>query len=195
MKMPGALLIKSMIKKSFYFVRHGETDWNSQNRCMGQLDIPLNDNGKNQAIKLKSKISQITFDKIFYSPLLRARETAEIIFKDKEIFKQEVDNLKEWHFGNWQNKRWDSLNIENIDQIYPPNGETKELFFRRTLNGINSCLENSNSSLIIAHSGTFWAICYYAKIENFNIKNCDLIQFIAPNNYNDNWKFEITLKS
>ena len=67
------------IHKSFYFLRHGETDWNKQQRIMGQSDIPLNKNGVLQAKTVAEKIQVLPIDAIVTSPLKRAYATAEII--------------------------------------------------------------------------------------------------------------------
>lgn len=68
-----------------YLVRHGQTNWNLEGRIQGQTNIPLNDKGRKQAQQAKEKLQNIPIDLIICSPLMRARETAEIIEK-KEIF-------------------------------------------------------------------------------------------------------------
>jgi len=60
------------------FVRHGETDWNRQGRFQGTRDIPLNDEGRAQARRLAARWPW-GGDVLLSSPLLRARETAEIL--------------------------------------------------------------------------------------------------------------------
>jgi probable phosphoglycerate mutase len=67
------------LHKSFYFVRHGETDWNKAKKIMGQSDIPLNENGILQAQAVAEKIQALAIDVIVSSPLKRAWTTAEII--------------------------------------------------------------------------------------------------------------------
>ena len=62
-----------------YLVRHGETDWNLQERMQGQADNELNDTGKKQARIVADKLQGITFDAAFSSTLRRAITTAEII--------------------------------------------------------------------------------------------------------------------
>ena len=60
-------------------VRHGETDWNAQERLQGRTDIPLNENGKAQAMKCGEFLAQTSWEAVITSPLKRAKETAEII--------------------------------------------------------------------------------------------------------------------
>lgn len=62
----------------FYFVRHGETDWNRQSKVLGHLDISINQDGSAQAHELKSMLAPLSFDKIVSSDLKRAYDTAEI---------------------------------------------------------------------------------------------------------------------
>lgn len=62
-----------------YVVRHGQTDWNKRKVMQGQTDIPLNEEGIKQAKLLREKLKDITFDAIFCSPLIRAKQTCEII--------------------------------------------------------------------------------------------------------------------
>ena len=79
-------LIGGSIKgKEIYLVRHGETDWNVKGFCQGSRnDIPLNKLGKEQAIKTGKYLSEYRqiddkFDLVLCSPLIRTRETCELI--------------------------------------------------------------------------------------------------------------------
>ena len=58
------------------FIRHGETDWNRQQRFQGQIDVPLNALGHAQAVRLGQRLAVETHDALFSSDLTRARETA-----------------------------------------------------------------------------------------------------------------------
>lgn len=72
---------------NLYIMRHGETDWNKQGKLQGSVDIPLNDFGIELAEKTRDGFQRegITFDKIFSSPYIRARKTAEIIAGESGI--------------------------------------------------------------------------------------------------------------
>lgn len=62
-----------------YLVRHGETDWNVENRIQGRRDLPLNEKGKKQAKRVAENLLHINIDTIYTSPLSRAKETSKII--------------------------------------------------------------------------------------------------------------------
>ena len=61
------------------FVRHGQTDWNRDDRMQGSSDIPLNNTGREQAQAVIHALGDRSWDVVVSSPLLRARETAEIV--------------------------------------------------------------------------------------------------------------------
>ncbi|RDU36746.1 histidine phosphatase family protein [Neobacillus piezotolerans] len=63
----------------FGFIRHGSTAWNKERRAQGSSDIPLDQDGINEARMLADRLSGEEWDAIYASPLLRARQTAEII--------------------------------------------------------------------------------------------------------------------
>lgn len=64
---------------SLWFVRHGETDWNTEGRVQGWTDIPLNERGESQAQELGKSLQLTKFESIVASDLNRARRTAEIV--------------------------------------------------------------------------------------------------------------------
>ena len=81
-------------------IRHGETDWNVIGRLQGREDIPLNENGKTQAKHCGMALKSMTWAAIITSPLLRARQTAEIIAGALNIQEIHDDtNLAERDYG------------------------------------------------------------------------------------------------
>ena len=92
-------------KKRIILVRHGETDWNKQGRFQGQIDIPLNQKGKEQAKAASGFLKNISIQKAFSSSLSRPRETAQIILKEHPGIEISLkDNLKEIGHGKWEGK-------------------------------------------------------------------------------------------
>lgn len=85
-----------------YLIRHGETDWNRMKKLQGTTDIPLNAYGIELAEKTAEGLKDVPFDRIYTSPLIRARKTAEIIRGDRPIEIIETDGLKEISFGDYE---------------------------------------------------------------------------------------------
>lgn len=82
------------------FIRHGITEWNRLGKIQGVMDIPLNDEGREQARKLGNRLKHENWDGIISSDLGRARETSEIISKLSGIPIWEYDKrLRERFFG------------------------------------------------------------------------------------------------
>ena len=102
---------------TIYFVRHGETDWNAAQRYQGQRDIPLNATGRAQAKRNGLVLSEVlgkaaaSLDYVA-SPLLRARETMEIMRRELalpvEAYRTD-DRLREIHYGHWEGQLWNDL--------------------------------------------------------------------------------------
>ena len=85
-----------------YLIRHGETDWNKTKRLQGVTDIPLNAYGIELAEKTAEGLKDVPFDRIYTSPLIRAKKTAEIIRGDRPVELVVTDGLKEISFGEYE---------------------------------------------------------------------------------------------
>ena len=85
-----------------FLARHGETTWNKDRRFQGQEDVPLNDLGREQARALAELAAEHDFAALYSSPLVRARETAEIVGARIGLEVVTDDRLKESHVGDWQ---------------------------------------------------------------------------------------------
>ena len=82
-------------------VRHGETDWNRENRFQGHVDTPLNEAGRAQARVLALELEGETFHAVYSSPLLRAHETALILAQRHRLSVERNDALMEVDVGSW----------------------------------------------------------------------------------------------
>ena len=76
---------RSIFNMKIYFTRHGETLWNLEHRFQGWKDSELTENGVKRAELLGKKFNDIKIDKIFTSPIKRAKRTAYLIKGDKDI--------------------------------------------------------------------------------------------------------------
>ncbi|MDX2215178.1 MAG: histidine phosphatase family protein [Oculatellaceae cyanobacterium bins.114] len=96
-------------------VRHGETDWNRQKKFQGQIDVPLNDQGRVQSGQAAAFLQEIAIDRAVSSPMLRPKETAEIILQKHPHITLELDDrLCEIGHGLWEGKL-----EEEIRAAYP----------------------------------------------------------------------------
>ena len=88
----------------FYFVRHGQTVWNVENKICGATDIALTELGHRQAIELGEEIVRqgLKIDEILYSPLVRAADTARHISEITGIPARAELRLKEQNFGRFE---------------------------------------------------------------------------------------------
>ena len=156
---------KKSSKKRIILVRHGETDWNKQGRFQGQIDIPLNQNGKAQAKAASEFLKTISIQKAFSSSLSRPRETAQIILKEHPGIDISLkNNLKEIGHGKWEGKleseiksdwpglleAWKTL----PEKVQMPDGENIKEVSTRSITGwreICKDLKNDETALVVAH--------------------------------------------
>jgi probable phosphoglycerate mutase len=102
---------------TLYFVRHGETDWNRAQRYQGRQDIPLNATGRSQAKRNGCALAELLGEgsaslDFVASPLLRARETMEIVRREMALTPSSYrvdDRLAEIHYGHWEGQLWAEL--------------------------------------------------------------------------------------
>ncbi len=148
-----------------YIVRHGKTMWNEQGRLQGHVDIPLNEEGREAAIRLQSRLSDICFDAIYSSPLKRARETAELICGSRKIPIITDDRLLEISFGDMEGIYCDDWFDEKSPYRFfftdpsryqtPPNGESFEQVCQRSRDFLEQVIEplegKKQRVMIVAH--------------------------------------------
>jgi probable phosphoglycerate mutase len=90
--------------------RHGETAWSLTGQHTGLTDLPLTENGERIALRLGERLDGLNPDKVFTSPLQRARRTCEIAGFGKVA---EVDpDLVEWNYGEYEGRRTADIRLE-----------------------------------------------------------------------------------
>ena len=130
-----------MTGPTIYLFRHGETEWNVQERRQGQLDTPLTDRGKLQALQNARRLSEqraLNGPNVMYcSPLGRAKQTAAIIANELKLSQDAIqydDRLMESSFGEWEGltdqqiadqfpESWQRRNADRWN-VRPPSGES-----------------------------------------------------------------------
>ena len=85
-----------------YILRHGQTPWNTKKRMQGQTDILLNEEGIRLAEETGRGMKDIDIDLVISSPLLRARQTAELVMAGRSIPLITDRRIMEMSFGDWE---------------------------------------------------------------------------------------------
>ena len=114
--------------KKIYLIRHGETESNRKGIFRGRLDIPLSQNGKEQAADLKRYFENIPVDIVYTSPLQRAVETAESVFP-------EHTPVKEKWLNNLDLGEWSGMEKSLVKERFPirfPGGERLDDVLQRS---------------------------------------------------------------
>ena len=142
-------------------VRHGQTDWNYDRLTQGQSDTALNKTGVLQAERVAKALEKEKIDLCYYSPLQRAKHTAEIVTEHLALDKKEDKELIEINFGLWE-----GLTIKQINEKYErafenwlyhpqnvqiPGGEDLNDALLRVNNFKNKNLKDNKDILIISH--------------------------------------------
>lgn len=138
----------------FYIFRHGQTDWNKEQRIQGHSNTPLNDLGRSQAVELQRKLAGLELEIVYSSDLDRAYETAQIgangldieIIKDKRLREAQFgqaegmlidDIMKTFGKDSWE--RFMKLDPDHLDVCFP-DGETRRNSILRMRSVINEII-------------------------------------------------------
>ena len=92
-----------------YFVRHGESESNIEARFTGQLDIPLSEKGRQQALLTAARLRSLPLAAVYASDLSRAYETGRIIAAMHQLDAVPTPHLREINGGLWQGERYEDL--------------------------------------------------------------------------------------
>jgi len=175
-----------------YLVRHGETEWNQDQRIQGQADIPLNGRGKRQAEALAGRLAAVPLELIYASDLGRARVTAETIAagQPRELPILVMPELRECDYGLWEGMTRpeaagrfpDDWNVWQArgGAGRPTGGEDYLSLAGRTSRAFEKVIAEGKTVLISAHRGSLRAIlCHALGIDQtlrdrFSIANCSL---------------------
>ena len=175
----------------FYFVRHGQTVWNVENKICGATDSPLTEHGRQQAAETGKNIvgSGIKADEILYSPLSRAADTAKHISEITGIPARVEPRLIEQNFGVWE-----GTSPRNAPEFLKAkkdflnrygNGESMFELAQRIYNLLDELKEQQDKTyILVAHNGIARVVqSYFKDMTNeeyaaFGVQNCSVTEFL-----------------
>ena len=139
-----------------YLARHGETAWSLTGQHTGLTDLPLTETGERNAQRLRGRLRGIVFDRVFTSPLRRARRTCELAGFGSVA---EIDpDLLEWNYGEYEGRRSVEIHAERPDwQLFrdgAPGGESPQQVAERA-DRVADRLRVVSGNVLIFSSGHF----------------------------------------
>ena len=149
-----------LTRQAFWFLRHGETDWNAQNLAQGRVDIPLNATGRAQADAAAARLHGRGIRSIVASPLSRARDTA---LTAAAVIGAEVTydpELQEVSFGDHEGQPMLTQWFDDwvAEKYTPPGAESFAELRDRAVRAVNRCLLQEAPVLVVAHGALFRAL-------------------------------------
>lgn len=173
-----------------YFVRHGQTVWNVENKICGATDIALTELGHQQAIETGKMLLEqgIQADEILYSPLIRAAETARHISEITGIPGRMEPRLKEQNYGKWESTARDGLAFRKAKEDFCcryEGGESMLQLAQRIYNLLDEIKEEAGRKtyILVAHNGIARVVnSYFYEMTNqeyaaFGVKNCAVVRY------------------
>jgi len=159
-------------------VRHGETDWNKAGKFQGQIDVPLNDNGREQARQAAEFLKDVKLDFAISSSMLRPKETAEIILKYHGGLQLELrDELREISHGLWEGKFESEIEASypgllaewkiSPEKVQMPEGENLEQVSMRAIAAWREIVQSvTGTGIVVAHDAVNKALlCHLFGLE------------------------------
>jgi probable phosphoglycerate mutase len=149
----------TLTRVAFWFLRHGETDWNAQGISQGNVDIPLNAVGLAQARAAAPLLRNRGIATIVASPLSRARVTAEIVAEDLHLPVRIDPGLREVAFGVQEGQQMSDWFADWVAGVRTPEGaESFPALRRRAADAINRAIALPPVVLVVAHGAFFRAL-------------------------------------
>ncbi len=147
-------------------IRHGETDWNVQHRFQGQIDVPLNARGHEQARRLGLRLAHEPIQVLLSSDLIRARQTAEPLAAHLVLDVEPVPGMREQGFGVLEGLaldeilarhplEWDLWRRHDADYCLPGDGECVRAFHARVVGTLHDIATRfaDRKVAVVTHGG------------------------------------------
>lgn len=178
-----------LTRQAFWYLRHGQTDWNAQNLAQGRTDIPLNATGLEQADAAAKLLNHRGIRTVVASPLIRAKATAEAAAAVIGRPVQFDPELQEVSFGDHEAKPMLAEWFDDwvAEKYTPAGGESFADLRNRTVEAINRALTLEAPVLIVAHGAIFRALRSAMGLEpGVRLANGTPF-FCEPNRHDESW--------
>ena len=164
-------------------LRHGQTDWNQAGYVQGRYDVPLNENGREQARLAGKELKDVSIDVCYCSPLIRAKETALIALEGRNVPMVYDDRLVEMAYGVYEGTHWKGEAYQRNRRMLAmryPGGESYLDVAHRAFSFLDEIQDEAKEKniLIVCHGGIARAI------NSYFVDECDndsFIDNICPN--------------
>ena len=130
-----------------YLVRHGETQYNAVGRFQGWAEIPLNDNGIQQAARLAKRMEQYSLDAIYTSDLRRTVMTATVVAAQSNVPLIHEPLFRERNPGDLTDQPYETgMEFFENESYHPPNGESTDVFRNRVAEATNFLIKEEGDT-------------------------------------------------
>lgn len=157
-------------------IRHGETDWNRRQCFQGQIDVPLNETGMEQARRLGQRLAGERIDALLVSDLTRARQTAAPLAQRLGLAEQLMPALREQAFGILEGMSFDEIRQrhpeefalwvkQDPDYALPGGAESRRDFHRRVITALQQAgrAHAGRRLAVVTHGGVLDMVWRSAK--------------------------------
>ncbi|RYX94227.1 MAG: histidine phosphatase family protein [Comamonadaceae bacterium] len=147
-------------------IRHGETDWNRELRFQGQVDVPLNAVGHEQARRIAQRLAAERIDHLYASDLLRTQQTAQPLSQQLTIEGIPETGLREQNFGLVDGMRVDDIKLQhpdawdrwtqfNADWAFGGGAESTRVFHGRVMEAVRRLVAShpGQTLAVVTHGG------------------------------------------
>lgn len=146
-----------------HLIRHGLTEGNLKQQYIGVTDLPLAAVGVSELMRLREETDYPKVDKVYSSPMLRCRQTANVLYPNKDV--KLIENMREIDFGDFEGKTASELEALPSYADWAagrisaaPNGEDNTEFAKRLCLGLNEIVRDmmasgAEHSAVIMHGG------------------------------------------
>jgi len=176
-------------RRAFFYLRHGQTDWNIEGRCQGQTDVPMNAVGH---AEVAASVGRLPLDEITHivsSPLARAHQSARLAADRLGLLITVDDGLKEAFWGKAEGSTdtsWRPAWCEG-ETLY--GAEPFDDFSARIVAAVTRALALPGMPLIVAHGGVYWSIEQALGRDGFShLPNGTLLKLVPRDDDGARWR-------